>query len=179
MNIEHIVTILPSFLYFLALILSVNVLSLIEKSYRHSAPTKSYKSFERNSLYLFKRARFLLTIIASVEFYRNGNILFTQLAIGLMLIVLGLLLRIFAIRALGPYWSYDIRIYRKAKIVRNGIYRYLRHPAYLGNIYIPGLFLIGNCYVSTAISITMITWFYFYRASIENRIVYSRSIQNA
>jgi isoprenylcysteine carboxyl methyltransferase (ICMT) family protein YpbQ len=178
MHTKDIVIILPSLSYFFGLVLLINILKLIEKSYYHPADKKLYKSVERNSLYLFKRVRFLLMVMASYEFYTNGDISITQMFVGLMLIIVGLYLRICAIIALGSYWSYDIRIYRKPKVICCGIYRHFRHPAYIGNIYIPGMFLIGHCYLTTAISVIMITWFYIFRATIENRIK-NRSIQNA
>lgn len=51
---------------------------------------------------------------------------------GILLFVLGVGLRIFAIKALGERYSHRIRIRKDDAIVTRGPYRVVRHPAYVG-----------------------------------------------
>jgi protein-S-isoprenylcysteine O-methyltransferase Ste14 len=58
-------------------------------------------------------------------------------------------LRVTAIRTLGKFWSLHIEIRDEHQFVRNGVYQYLRHPAYasfvLEAIAVP---LVGNAWWS-------------------------------
>ena len=49
---------------------------------------------------------------------------------GLVLYLLGLVVRLSAIRALGRYWSLHLEIRNDHQLVTEGIYRHVRHPAY-------------------------------------------------
>ena len=55
-------------------------------------------------------------------------------ALGLTLYVGGMLLRTVAIHTLGKFWSLQIEIRARHQLIRDGIYRYLRHPNYTGII---------------------------------------------
>ncbi len=74
--------------------------------------------------------------------------------LGLILFAVSLLLRLMAIRALGRYWSLNLEIRKDHQLVREGIYRYMRHPAYsaimLEVISIP---LVGNAWCVLALSV--------------------------
>ena len=54
--------------------------------------------------------------------------------IGMSLLCVGQLLRIAAIRTLGPRWTTRIIILPQTSPVNHGIFRYVRHPNYLGVI---------------------------------------------
>ncbi len=51
-------------------------------------------------------------------------------AFGFVLYIGSVILRNIAIRALGRFWSLQIEIRQEHQLIREGIYRYLRHPAY-------------------------------------------------
>jgi protein-S-isoprenylcysteine O-methyltransferase Ste14 len=54
--------------------------------------------------------------------------------IGFVIFVLGITLRLFAIKTLGKYYSHIVRRVENHKIIDSGPYRYIRHPAYAGMI---------------------------------------------
>ena len=54
--------------------------------------------------------------------------------LGLFLIVLGMVFRFFAIWTLGKMFTVDITIREEHMLKKNGIYKYIRHPAYTGAI---------------------------------------------
>jgi protein-S-isoprenylcysteine O-methyltransferase Ste14 len=54
--------------------------------------------------------------------------------VGFLFLLAGLGLRARATRTLGRYFSPDVRITADHGLVRNGIYKYIRHPIYLGTL---------------------------------------------
>jgi protein-S-isoprenylcysteine O-methyltransferase Ste14 len=52
--------------------------------------------------------------------------------IGVTLILLGVVFRWYAIWTLGRYFTRDVVVSADQKVVQNGPYRYIRHPAYSG-----------------------------------------------
>jgi len=70
-------------------------------------------------------------------------------ALGLLALAAGQVLRLAAIRTLGPRWSARIITVPDAQPVTGGIYRYLRHPNYLGVVLeIAGLPLVHMAWVT-------------------------------
>ena len=54
--------------------------------------------------------------------------------IGLVLLLTGSALRAQARRLLGEYFSPVVRILPEHKLIRHGVYKYIRHPGYLGEL---------------------------------------------
>ena len=98
----------------------------------------------------------------------NSPIYLYQVIIGLVILAAGLLIRISAVISLGA--QYNLRIRRiKSKVVATGIYRFIRHPAYLGTIIAhTGLIMIGFNIFSI---IALILWYaaVINRTNIEDR----------
>jgi protein-S-isoprenylcysteine O-methyltransferase Ste14 len=61
--------------------------------------------------------------------------------VGPALIVLGIALAIWAIATLGRHYDLELEIHRDHELVRNGPYRFVRHPVYTGL----GLHFVGAC----------------------------------
>jgi protein-S-isoprenylcysteine O-methyltransferase Ste14 len=53
---------------------------------------------------------------------------------GLLLIVLGVVLRLAVIRSLGRFFTVDVTIREGHRLKTDGIYRYLRHPSYAASL---------------------------------------------
>jgi methyltransferase len=78
-----------------------------------------------------------------------------QAAVAFAVLLLGQSLRYAAIRTLGPRWTVRIMTLPRTPLVTDGIYRYLRHPNYLGVfLEIAAVPLLHNAYV-TAVLFTM------------------------
>jgi len=56
------------------------------------------------------------------------------LVLGILLIVGGLWIRISAMRTLAAYFTYEVGIQAQHQLVQKGLYRYIRHPGYLGQL---------------------------------------------
>lgn len=53
---------------------------------------------------------------------------------GLGVIVAGISLRVMAMRTLRQYFTYRVSICEQHELIEEGLYRYVRHPAYLGEL---------------------------------------------
>ena len=61
--------------------------------------------------------------------------------VGLAMVVLGIAFSLWAIATLGRHYDLELEIHRDHELVRNGPYRFVRHPVYTGL----GLHFIGAC----------------------------------
>jgi protein-S-isoprenylcysteine O-methyltransferase Ste14 len=81
-------------------------------------------------------------IVSIYDFWKNQNLSFqlnVPVIIGIVLLVIGGTLRIISRRALlkagfGILSSSRLQIVEDQQLVTNGVYRYIRHPLYLGEI---------------------------------------------
>jgi len=80
----------------------------------------------------------LIVILASIDYYYNFSLFDYNLgySIGFILFILGLILQGIAEATLGKYYLPSIGTVEGQKIIKNGIYKYIRHPGYLGEIII-------------------------------------------
>ncbi|HEX9916588.1 MAG TPA: isoprenylcysteine carboxylmethyltransferase family protein [candidate division Zixibacteria bacterium] len=161
----YIIIILISFVW----ILSEVILARITHS-----KTKTSKDLDKSSL------RFLwLTIIICVFIgvflgirgigFISKNALFIS-SLGLILIVLGLVVRWTAILTLKKYFTVNVSILSDHRIVDKGIYKIIRHPAYAGSLLsFLGLGLSFSNWLSTLIIFTPVLVVFIYRMRIEEK----------
>jgi protein-S-isoprenylcysteine O-methyltransferase Ste14 len=132
------------------------------------------RRFDRSSLRLL-----WITIALSVNigvllsfqrigYFGNGSPLFPFA--GLVLIVCGLFVRWLAIISLKHQFTVDISITRNHQLVTEGIYRFVRHPAYAGSLLsFFGLGLFFSNYLSLLIIILPICTAFLYRIRVEEK----------
>ncbi len=90
--------------------------------------------------------------------------------IGLALIILGVGIRIIAIISLGKSFTVDVNVSKEQKIKQNGLYKYVRHPAYTGSLLsFLGLGLSFNNILSFFTLIIVVFWAFLYRIKIEEK----------
>ncbi|MFC1532566.1 methyltransferase family protein [Thermodesulfobacteriota bacterium] len=82
-------------------------------------------------LYAIGQAGIFLSALWFNPIWSRPNILHL---IGLIMFILGILLRLRTIRTLGKYYSHIVREVDGHKIIKSGPYGYIRHPAYTGMI---------------------------------------------
>ncbi len=68
-------------------------------------------------------------------------------SLGLVLIAIGVVMRWSAIRTLDKYFTVDVKILDDHRIIRSGLFKYLRHPSYLGLL----ISVLG-------LGVTMVNW---------------------
>jgi len=51
------------------------------------------------------------------------------------MIVTGMIFRFIAVYTLGRYFTVNVTIRKDHRIIQQGLYKYLRHPSYLGSLF--------------------------------------------
>lgn len=67
----------------------------------------------------------------------------------------GIAVRIISIRTLKSNFSFELR--KRNKIVKNGIYKYIRHPSYTGSL----IAIFGACLIHSMLGIMIISLAFF------------------
>lgn len=75
--------------------------------------------------------------------------------IGILLIIIGLTIRVVAIRTLKKNFTLYLGI--PTNIQTTGIYKYIRHPSYLGSL----IYILGLCLVSPVLGIMQLALAFF------------------
>jgi len=92
--------------------------------------------------------------------------------IGISLMVVGLLIRVNSILTLGKYYTRTLLTVGKQDIIKKGLYKYIRHPGYLGTIFIwsaAGLAIQNGIIFITATILILIS--YNYRITNEEKML--------
>lgn len=91
---------------------------------------------DRWSYYVMAISYIILLIGTVVEYFvvkRDINFILSSL--GVLMYISGHLLRNWSIRTLGECWSLHIEIKENHKLLKEGPYKYLRHPNYLATLF--------------------------------------------
>ena len=99
----------------------------------------------------------------------SWNILF---GIGMVIFVIGLLIRIHSILTLKQYFTYSVATVENHKIIETGLYQYIRHPGYLGQLIIfLGISISISNWFSILLMMLPVLIGYLYRISIEEKFM--------
>jgi len=111
---------------------------------------------------------FLAVVLGRFSFGQIGAPGVIIPSLGLSLILVGLGIRWTAILTLRAYFTTDVAIVPGQQLIRSGIYRHLRHPAYSGSIVsFCGLGLVLSSWLSLALLLIPITIAFLKRIEIE------------
>jgi protein-S-isoprenylcysteine O-methyltransferase Ste14 len=118
---------------------------------------------------------FFIILIVSIIFnlLKIGRFDNNRLAItGLMVMVVGLLIRIWSMLTLSKYYTRTLLTIEKQEIVKKGPYRVIRHPGYLGTILVWGAAgLAMQNEIIFIVATIMILIVYFYRIENEEKML--------
>jgi protein-S-isoprenylcysteine O-methyltransferase Ste14 len=110
----------------------------------------------------------ILLSFQRIGYFGNGSRIFP--IAGLILIVCGLVVRWIAIVSLKHQFTVDVSITKDHRIIRKGIYRFVRHPAYAGSLLsFFGLALFFANYLTMLIMFLPICSAFLYRIRVEER----------
>jgi protein-S-isoprenylcysteine O-methyltransferase Ste14 len=108
----------------------------------------------------------ILLSFQHIGYYGNGSRIFP--IAGLVLIVCGLFVRWLAIFSLKRQFTVDVSIIKDHRIMRKGIHRFVRHPAYAGSLLsFLGLGLCFSNYLTMVIIFVPVCIAFLYRIRIE------------
>jgi protein-S-isoprenylcysteine O-methyltransferase Ste14 len=96
----------------------------------------------------------------------------TFFAIGMALVVIGLVIRIHAILTLKHYFTYSVAKVENHKIIQTGLYKFIRHPGYLGQLIVfLGISTSISNWLSILVMMTPITLGYLNRIKVEEKFM--------
>lgn len=144
---------------------------------------KDAKTFEKSKYdnrstvllgFTFVTSVLLLMITPLLNHYRFGNIKTNLFLNGFSLLIMlsGITIRITAAITLGRFYTRTLRKTDNHVIVSNGLYKYIRHPGYLGTMLVfwgAGL-AVGNV-ISLSIITILILIAYLYRIKVEEKML--------
>jgi len=89
---------------------------------------------------------------------------------GLVLIVVGLVVRWIAILTLWKYFTVDVSIVNEHRLVNTGLYKLVRHPAYTGSLLsFLGLGMVFSNWLTLLVIFVPITIAFVYRIKVEEK----------
>ncbi len=92
------------------------------------------------------------------------------LVIALVLLLAGLAIRWHAILKLGKFFTGDVAIHQEHRLVRTGLYRWVRHPSYVGLLLaFTGLGLSYVSWLSLVVVLVPVTLAVLYRIRVEEQ----------
>ncbi len=102
---------------------------------------------------------------AAIPWHRTALFL-----LGVALILLGVAFRWYAIWTLGHFFTRDVAVSADQKVVQNGPYRYIRHPAYSGTILtMLGMGLALTNWASLVVLLVCVLAGHLYRVRVEEK----------
>jgi len=162
MNISSIIMILW--------LLSEIVLNLL-----HRSKMPDTKQLDKNSITIIW-VTIIISITASVfvAIFINVPILNNNLLkyTGVVMIVVGVILRLVAIGTLGKFFTVNLAIDNEHRLIDTGLYKYIRHPSYSGSLLsFLGLALYFNNWICLVVILIPIVSVFIYRINIEERLL--------
>jgi protein-S-isoprenylcysteine O-methyltransferase Ste14 len=173
MDPKIIIIIAISYLYFFFEVF----LNLRQK--RKSTVTTSNDKNSLRLLYgLITVGYFLSFAIGATKLGRiyHWNTFFT---IGMSLFVIGLIIRIHSILTLRQFFTYSVAKVENHEIIETGLYKFIRHPGYLGQIIIfLGISISISNWLSILAMMLPITFAFLYRIKVEERFMLEQMGEN-
>ena len=103
----------------------------------------------------------------------------TCFAIGVVMIVIGLIVRILSILTLKNYFTYSVAKTENHKLIETGLYKHIRHPGYLGQLIIfIGISTSLSNWLSILSMLIPIAIGYIYRINVEEQFMIEQFGQN-
>jgi protein-S-isoprenylcysteine O-methyltransferase Ste14 len=96
----------------------------------------------------------------------------TFFVIGMALIAIGLMVRIHSILTLKQFFTYSVAKVENQRIIETGLYKFIRHPGYLGQWMIFfGISTSISNWLSILVMMILVTVGYLYRIQVEERFM--------
>lgn len=140
-------------------------------NFRQSRQSKVKTSGDKGSLWLLYG---LITIGYALSFAigatKIGRIYpwNTFFAIGMAIFTVGFTVRIYSILTLKQFFTYSVAKVENHKIISTGLYKFIRHPGYLGQLIIfMGISVTISNWLSILLMMIPVTLGYLYRIKVE------------
>jgi protein-S-isoprenylcysteine O-methyltransferase Ste14 len=156
--------------YFLMLLTEIIGGVVIPKKRRHGTEIKKKE----------KGSGRLLSVSVVVSFIAAYSLALSGIALlpswvfylGIVIIIIGILLRQWSIAVLGRFFSGEVGIQEGQKVVDRGPYRLVRHPSYTGVLLIlVGVGLAFQSWAAVLVTLLMFSLAYGYRMHAEEKVL--------
>ena len=119
---------------------------------------------------------FVIILPPLLNFLQVGQIKFSGMRwFGLLIMLFSLIFRFWSMRVLGEYYTRTLRVTDTQVIVSQGPYRVIRHPGYLGTIFVwLGFALALGNWIATIILAILLFSVYGYRIRSEEAMLMER-----
>lgn len=109
----------------------------------------------RNVHFIFTCLFNLLWLISISEYLITGRFVNIYVSLtGFAMVLIGLWLHVYVFMKLGKFYSDDVEVKKGHKVIKSGLYKNIRHPAYLGIfIVLFGLPLVVSSFRAMPISV--------------------------
>jgi protein-S-isoprenylcysteine O-methyltransferase Ste14 len=166
MDIKIIIIIAGSYLYgFFELFMNI----------RQRSKTKAASSGDKGSLWLLYG---LITLGYTLSFALGATKMGrmphwnTFFVVGIVLFSIGLIIRIHSMLTLKQYFTFSVAKVDQHKIIETGLYKYIRHPGYLGQwIIFLGISLALSNWLSVVLMMIPTIAGYLYRIRVEEKFM--------
>jgi len=99
----------------------------------------------------------------------------TFFVIGMVLFFIGFIIRIHSFLILKQYFTYTVAKVENHKIIQTGLYKFIRHPGYLGQLIIfIGISTSISNWLSILVMMIPITFGYLYRIKVEEKFMFEQ-----
>ena len=129
-----------------------------------------------------KGSIWFLFILIAIGYFLSFRIGFTKIgriylwdfffAAGVLLIIIGLIIRLYAINTLKQHFTYTVTKIENHELIETGLYKMIRHPGYLGQLFIfTGTAVSFSNWLSILSMTIAVSIGYLYRISIEEKFM--------
>jgi len=142
---------------------------------RQRSNSKVTTSSDKSSLWaLYGLITLGYALSFSIGASKIGRIFYwnTFFVVGMALFVIGFIIRIHSLLTLKQYFTYSVAKVENHKIIETGLYKFIRHPGYLGQLIIfIGISTSISNWLSILVMMIPITLGYIYRIKVEERFM--------
>lgn len=135
------------------------------------------KNKEWKTIFTIAFAAIVLIISILYDFIRlrDAHTNLSLFIIGAIIIVIGIILRITGAITLGKYFSLHIEIANNHKIIKKGIFRYIRHPMYLASLMIGmGAVIMFASWIGLIVYLLIFIPIFVHRIKLEEKYLLRR-----
>ncbi|MED0949368.1 isoprenylcysteine carboxylmethyltransferase family protein [Bacillus mobilis] len=136
-----------------------------------SSPVKEEKQNRGSSFFIGVVFALMLTI-PEIMYFFTVNKINSLLFFGVIIALIGVWIRFSSMKILGRFYSRNVGMQGGHKLIQNGLYKYVRHPGYLGSfLTFLGFAISSSSFIAVIINIILFFLVYSYRIKIEERVL--------
>ncbi|MGE7861367.1 methyltransferase family protein [Bacillus mobilis] len=146
------------------------LLYLLLEFYR-SSPVKEERQNRGSSFFIGVVFALMLTI-PEIMYFFTVNKINSLLFFGVIIALIGVWIRFSSMKILGRFYSRNVGMQGGHQLIQNGLYKYVRHPGYLGSfLTFLGFAISSSSFIAVIINIILFFLVYSYRIKIEERVL--------